>query len=388
MIEFKIDDYNYIEPWNIPFEIRLKSLLSGELKIAYFYEQPNNSTFRYRAFNMSEALNLETEGFVSASFFFLFDLAESRSIVESADFLVVCRSRYSLELDCLIRRFQSQRKKVFFDIDDLVFNINCINVLLDTLDFDLRSTQTLDEWFAYVGRIGKTMMMCDGVITTNSFLAEQIIEYSKLPVAVIPNFLNRAQQQFSSEITSAKNRGDFTSDGRRSIGYFSGSPSHKLDFKIVVPALCSLLNEDDSIDLVIAGYIDPDISLLQFSNRIKYFPFRDYINLQKLIASVDINLVPLQDNVFTNCKSDLKYFEAGIVGVPSVASPVFSYRSSICHEKNGYLALSYQWEKTIRNALDNSTSSSEIAEQAHIHSLNVYSWNAQTSTIINTLLAF
>jgi len=36
---------------------------------------------------------------------------------------------------------------------------------------------------------------------------------------------------------------------------------------------------------------------------------------------VEIVIAPLQENVFTNCKSELKYFEAAIVGTIPSYSP-------------------------------------------------------------------
>jgi glycosyltransferase involved in cell wall biosynthesis len=388
MLDIKIDYYDYFEPWIIPYEKRLNILLSGELKVAYFYEEPNNSTFRYRTYNISEVLNRLTGGCVSASYFFLSDLGEARTIADNADLLVVCRSRYSAQLDCLIKKFRSSGKKVLFDIDDLVFDLDYADVLIDSLGLDPRSPQVLDEWSAYIGRMGKSLRLCDGAITTNKFLAERICEFSNRPAVVIPNFLNPTQQQYSAEIFAAKKSGDFISDGRRSIGYFSGSPSHKLDFRIVVPSLIELLDADKSLDLIIVGYIEPDESLTRFSSRIRYYPFQDYVNLQRLIASVDVNLVPLQDNIFTNCKSELKYFEAGVVGVPTVASPVFTYRSSICHGNNGYLARSYQWVDAIQQALDDASSGHEVSEKARIHCLKSYAWEAQLDKIMKAITQF
>ena len=49
---------------------------------------------------------------------------------------------------------------------------------------------------------------------------------------------------------------------------------------------------------------------------------------------MDINLAPLElNNPFTECKSSLKYFEAAILGVPTVASDLEPYRESIAQGK-------------------------------------------------------
>ena len=46
----------YQDPWTATFAERKATLLSGDPRIAYYYARPDTSTFRYRAFNMIEAL--------------------------------------------------------------------------------------------------------------------------------------------------------------------------------------------------------------------------------------------------------------------------------------------------------------------------------------------
>jgi glycosyltransferase involved in cell wall biosynthesis len=61
--------------------------------------------------------------------------------------------------------------------------------------------------------------------------------------------------------------------------------------------------------------------------------------------------VPLQDNVFTNCKSELKWFEAAVVGAVTVASPTYTFRCAIAEEENGWLAPAHAWEETLRRVI-------------------------------------
>jgi hypothetical protein len=60
--------------------------------------------------------------------------------------------------------------------------------------------------------------------------------------------------------------------------------------------------------------------LATLKDRIEVVPLQDFINLQRSIVEVEIHIAPLQDNVFTNCKSDLKFFDAAICGILTLAS--------------------------------------------------------------------
>jgi hypothetical protein len=43
---------SYVDPWLSNFEQRMRQLLAQPRRIAYFYERPDTSTFRYRAFKI------------------------------------------------------------------------------------------------------------------------------------------------------------------------------------------------------------------------------------------------------------------------------------------------------------------------------------------------
>lgn len=340
----------YQDPWQLPLSDRLRQLARGQRRVAYFYEKPDNSTFRYRVYNMAQALNNDGDE-LSAAYFFLADLDRLDDIAELADLLVICRSRYDSRINQLVSAFHKRRKKVLFDIDDLVFNTDYVHLLVKTLDLDSGNPQVWDDWFAYCSRLGATLKLCDGAITTNEVLAARLHEFSRLPVAVVPNFMNREQLELSERVFAAKQAQAPGADGLIHLGYFSGSPSHNRDFALVIPALEELLEEDPRLGLVVVGYIEAGPRLARFGKRVTRYPFQDFINLQKLIGSVEINLMPLQFNVFTNSKSELKYFEAAAVGTLSIASPSTVYARTIRHGDTGYLAQGHQWSSVIREAV-------------------------------------
>ena len=371
-------------PWTAALPDRLRALARGTTRVAYFYEQPDDSTFRYRVYNMTQALD-DGSGEVSASYFFLADLPRLPEIVELADVLVICRARYDHRVNHLVNAFHGSGKRVLFDVDDLVFDVRYGHLVQRTLDQNLDDPQVWNDWFAYSSRIGMTLGLCDAAVTTSEYLADRIREFADLPVAVVPNFMNREQLAVSEPIFTARRWRRAGDDGVVRLGYFSGSPSHNRDFAIVAPALESALEQDDRLRLVVAGYIEPGSPLTRFGGRVERHPFYDFVTLQGLVGSVDLNLVPLQYNAFTNCKSELKYFEAAIVGTQTIASPTYAYARAISDGENGYLAQAHQWLDCIRRATADLDALEVMARRSYAHALDGYAWFHQRARILSAL---
>jgi glycosyltransferase involved in cell wall biosynthesis len=379
----EVADFAYRDPWQVPLPDRLRALGRGRHRVAYFYEQADNSTFRYRVYNMVHVLNQDPARH-SAAYFFLADLHRLDDIADTADLLVICRSRYDSQLQQLVTAFRRRGKRVLFDIDDYVFSTDHVHLLVNTLDLNLRDPQVWQDWFAYCGRLGAALRLCDGGITTNTHLAAKMADFAQIPVAVVPNFMNPEQLEMSERVRAVRSSQRPGADGLIHLGYFSGSPSHNRDFAMVVPALEELLAEDDRLGVVVVGYIEAGPRLERFGGRVVRFPFQDYVNLQKLIGAVEINLMPLQHNVFTNSKSELKYFEAAAVGTVSVASPSLVYAQAIQHRHNGYLAQAHQWFDVLREAVT-ALPDSRLTERARAHALGTYTWRQQPDAIRRAL---
>lgn len=379
----------YADPWNLPLAQRFKMLLGGRQRVAYFYESANNSTFRYRAYNMVQVLNgqspEQSANDCSGSYFFEADLHYIDEIADAADVLVICRSGYNQKINQLISKFRIRRKQVYFDIDDFVFDTSYTHLVTNTLGLDQNDPRVWEDWFAMMGRMGQTLRMCDGAITTNQYLAERISAFAGLPVKVVPNFMNEEQLALSARVFEEKCANGFAGDGSICVGYFSGSPSHNLDYAIIETALAQVLERDERIKLMVVGYIEPGPQLARFSDRVIRQPFHDYINLQGLIGQVEFNLMPLQANMFTNCKSELKYFEAAAVGTLSIASPSCNYAAVIRDGENGYIARAHQWASAMERAIANRDHYARMAEAAHADALLKYACYNQREKILDAL---
>jgi glycosyltransferase involved in cell wall biosynthesis len=375
----------YADPWLQPLDERLRMLARGQRRVAYYYEAANNSTFRYRAYNMVQVLGAEAGEQVGASYFFHTDREHFAEIAAQADVLVICRSGYDDTVAALLAHFRARHRPVIFDVDDLVFDTEYVHLIMNTLAVPTHDSAAWPHWFHYLGSMGATLRQCDAGITTNDFLARRMAAFSGKPVAVVPNFMNREQLALSAQVYEEKRRRGFAGDGSIVLGYFSGSPSHTHDYAIVEPALAALLAADERVRVMVVGYIDAGPQLAPFNDRIIRQPFHDYVNLQRLVGTVEFSLAPLQRNAFTDGKSPLKVFEASAVGTLSIASPSWNYADVVQDGENGYLARAHEWERRLRHAIGNLPRYAAMAERAHDEALRRFSWQHQRAAIERAL---
>jgi glycosyltransferase involved in cell wall biosynthesis len=65
----------------------------------------------------------------------------------------------------------------------------------------------------------------------------------------------------------------------------------------------------------------------EIEDRISVRPLVPHVNLPFELARFDINLTPLERNAFCDAKSPLKFFESGLVDVPTIATRNPTYES-------------------------------------------------------------
>lgn len=366
----------YSAPWSADYEERLRMLRPDTVRIGYVYEEPDTSTFRYRAFNMVEALN-SSPGRVSATWFTRNDYEDDPAFLKRVDILVLCRVRYDDAVARLVALAKARDIAVVFDIDDLVCDPDLVHLIVHTLDVST-SAESWDYWFAYVSRLHASFMLCDCATTTNDYLAARLQKIRPgLRCAVIPNFLNRRQSQLSNKLWLLRQQARPPRDRSVTVGYLSGTPSHNRDLRVAAPALVRLLKQYPRVRLRIVGFNPGDRELESVKANVEYEPLQDFLNLQRTTAECEFTIAPLQDNVFTNCKSELKYFEPAIVGSPVIASPTFAFKSVIVDGVNGFLASAHEWYDTLEKVLhlveDNGELFEALADSARSHAQTNYS---------------
>ncbi len=316
----------------------------------------------------------------AGSFFFEDELHLLENLLETVHVIVFVRTPWSFEIDRFFHQMKKKHIPIAFDVDDLVFDIEKIPLLMNSQGCAI-VPESYNYWFAYVSRLWMMGKMCDVTIGTNQMICNQLSKTFGKPCYILNNFLNREQIEISEKLYQQKLSND-SSHPNFKIGYFSGSASHNNDFKKIAIELRDLLTQYPEIHLEIVGYMDfPDIfhDLVQ-KKQVYRSPFVDFRVLQEKIASVQINIVPLIDNVFTNCKSELKFFEAAIVGTITCASSTYIFKESIQHEQTGFYCEEGEWYATLEKVYKNEYSPS-LVSQARNYCLEKYSPEKQCTKI-------
>lgn len=91
-----------------------------------------------------------------------------------------------------------------------------------------------------------------------------------------------------------------------------------------------------TLELHVVGELDVPKEMEPYRSRIVARPFVDWKKLPQLIASLDINLAPLEQSIFNEAKSENKWVEAALVKVPTVASDVGAFARMIEDGQTGF----------------------------------------------------
>lgn len=329
-------------------------------KVLYVVEDTNTAQFRYRVQNVMEAMQSSNK--YDVEFVLKNDL--SKVDLDKIDLVVILRQT-AKDADALdfIKKVKGQGKKVLFDLDDLIFDYLDLPVLMRGTN-----SKNIFYWFGYLWGIRRIAKRVDGFITTNDFLGKMLARSFNKPYAVIPNSLNRAQLEVAEKVLPKKSHDDFI------VGYFSGSPTHTKDFQMIEGQLVQFLNEHEDAKFLMVGYMDLSKEMLRLKKqgKVKILKFADYLKLMELTAGVDVNLAPLVVNDFTNCKSELKFFEAAAVETTTIASPTYAFKKAISDGKNGILAKPDEWYEKLKYLYNNPKERAKMAVAAKKYALENY----------------
>lgn len=328
---------------------------SKQLRVVFISGEPHTPGHRYRVLRLAEAYAASG---AKVTILKPTEIISNLQQIEDCDILSLWRIAWSADLQVAVSACKSKGGFVLFDVDDLMIRPELAKAnVIDAIRSNGFDESKTAELFA---QMQQTMLAADLCLTTTEELANQMRLYGK-PVMVVANGYDEdtfANSRLAYRQHSRNQHGDIVR-----IGYASGSLTHQKDFQSCSEAVARILQENPQCRLVLF-HDDNNTRCLDIHEFPGLEAVRDQIEwrllvpLEKLpqeLARFDINIIPLEsNNVFTEAKSELKFFEAALAGSCSIASPTGPFRRIIRSGANGFLATTPQeWFQQLQSLVSN-----------------------------------
>ncbi|MCP3921799.1 MAG: glycosyltransferase family 4 protein [Desulfobacterales bacterium] len=287
------------------------------------------------------------------------------------DIIIFSRTQLTKSLFSVICECRKKNILCLYDVDDLIFDSEHFNSIGAVRSGALSENDSVKNSF---DRRLSFLLLCDGAITTTYELKDQI-EKLGLTTLRMPNKIDKKYLEYK-----------FQNENPEIIKllYMSGTYTHGNDFNLVNDIIFDFIKVNkDKVHLTLMGEIFNIDRYKNLSNTTIY-PRLPYNEMMRVINEIDICLFPLENTVFNDSKSVLKWIECGAKGKVLIASNVREYSSVIDHGINGFLVENDSWSDILESLLLEDLDISKISKNV----FNTISNEYTTDTIKNEFCEF
>lgn len=279
---------------------------------------------------------------------------------------------------------RSAHVTTYYEVDDLIF---------DPINYPdpFESFQGQIGWDVYQGLIYGTtlyrsaMRLCDlGIASTTPLALAIEAEVMQRTCFVVRNGLDQRNLGIERPPSIKRKPND-----RVRIVYGSATLAHNQDFHDMAgAALRAVMDRHPNVELCIIGHLDLGDAFDAYAERVlRVELLRDPQAYWTLLAECDINLAVLAPGRMADCKSEIKWLEAAILGIPSVLSATATYEEVVEDGVTGLLAATpADWERCLEELVSDTNRRVEIGLKARDQVLRNYSVEAGAQAIRSALV--
>ncbi len=330
----------------------IKAFFVGGGDVLFISSGVGDSAY-YRAYNPAEELRIH--GFKSSTT--ISDNPILPRLVDKFKVFVFHRAVYNKNIEKMIEKIKEQKKEIIFDTDDLVYDPQYL------MHMDYFKKMSKAEQEQYKNGIGAEIVNDPYVkvcTTTVSYLADRLREKGKR-VIVVPNKFSESELELANNIIKKEK----FNDGFVRIVYCSGTLSHNKDFVVIKDVLMRVMAEYEKVKLTFIGPLDIPEEFDYLKDRIEVVPYVPRKEVYPNLYKTDINIIPLEQNPFCESKSAIKFTEAGILSLPSIAVRNQTFSEAITDGVDGFLAdNSDEWFEKIGKLIEDSNLRKRIGKEA------------------------
>src|SRR5574337_151148 len=254
-----------------------------------------------------------------------------RAFARDADILVFQRQLSDSTLDFLHEQ-KAMGKKIVYELDDDFWHLPVKNPAYRYYQAD------------GLARLTRFIREAD-VVTVSTEPLKRVVDAMHDRVVVLPNAVD---PDLAETIAASRRRDQARTTAMVRIGW-SGSNFHEGDLDCAIDALIMMAKRPD-VQLVFAGWVPERVRREVPAGRLETHPFVPTNNYYHGLAALrlDIGVAPLRENRFNEAKSNLKYLEYSMFGVPTVASPNYPYATTITDGEDGVLVKKNRYQEWLR----------------------------------------
>lgn len=231
------------------------------------------------------------------------------------DVIVVQTAWHKWQLK-LIQNMKQQGSFVLLNVDDWVKGIGRMKTshgFASTFD----SKKLLDIHY-------RIMRLADGVICSTDWLADRC-RMMNPNVAVARNMLDLERYERVEEPVR---------DSGTVIGW-AGGTGHREALRSVMEPLTDVLVENEDVHFAMLGDDMSGMFGKVLRDRVHHLPWSPLQLYPELMAAFDMVIAPAQENDFYRAKSQLRFYEACAMGLPTVGAPMYD---EIVRHDTGFIA--------------------------------------------------
>ena len=265
-----------------------------------------------------------------------------------------------------------------YDIDDLIFDPRFYPEPMATYEGQVTEAEYLGLQFG-VPLFRYAAKACDIGLTSTTALADHLRPLVRSRRChVLRNGFDTRNTRFL-----AHPREPF-SDATVTVFYGSGTKAHSQDFgALIAPALLRLFARNTQVRLAVAGYVPLDPRFDPYRERIIRLGFdADVVSYWEVLSGVDINIAVLSRNPATDAKSEIKWLEAAMFGIPSIVSPTATYRDVLVDGEDAIFAETPEdWAGALERLASDATLRDRIGAQARAKAIRDYGLSAAAEVL-------
>ncbi len=213
--------------------------------------------------------------------------------------------------------------KLYYEIDDVIFS--------DDIPIYNKAREAFTDP-AIAATAIEIMKLCDAITTPTKYMSEYYTAKTGVKSITIPNYMPKfwMDRYYNKE----KIVNNYEKNKKRPRVGYVGSPTHfnignvpgaKDDFADVLKVIIKTIKD---FKWVIMGGLPAELISYVREGHIEYKPWARIYDYPQVYNDLNLNIAiaPLQNNPFNLAKANIKYIEAGALGVPCICQDLEPYK--------------------------------------------------------------